>query len=394
MSIKTWLHCIKSTAYFFLGIIIVIPGFIGYVLLTVPFYIYRLFVSHILKNTAICPDGITNIVSAGFGTNYAAEFLTCTAFPARTSTNSITPRHFVKGRIPENKVRQMIQDRWLEARNPNGKYKYPQFHQYIVSWLGCMFWKNDSHFDLDNHFKVHYCANSDLEKYTEDLMCKLLNKPFERYRSPWEIHVVYSCTCSTGNVSETEEKESVCKICGRTEMTVFISRAHHCLGDGLSLIFTMLEGLFNCQLIKSLAKQKSSVQRKRKLTLSNNRNKNSCNSTIALFAKEMFRFGYDMGFVVVFCLFRVNNQTSLHISPKKRLRTQVTGKSIKVPIEQIKQIKNYFGVSFSSVLLSCVSAATAKQIAQDKQSPYKRSMLIAMPVPLPGHPLNKLVNHL
>lgn len=392
MSRDAHIHTIKqvlnTVALFCFGVGIVIPGFVLYVLVTVPFYIYRLFVSKILRNTFLCPNGIASIVSLGFGINHAADFISCTALPSKPSRNTIASRHFVKGRIPEQEVRQMIMERWLESKSPNGEYKYPEGQQYIVSWMGYMFWKNDSRFDLNNHFETHYCTNSKLDQYTEDLKEELLNKPYKSNRSPWEIHAVYSCNCE---IIDSQVSDGKCIICGQKEMTVFVFRGHHCLGDGFSLLFVALEGLFDCRLIDSLTKQKSDGKNQSGLMLFNNHMKNSvlCNAAIGL--RLLFQICIDMGFVVYFVLFRICHPTSLRIS--NSLKHSTTAKSVQIPLQRIKQIKSHYGVSFSSVLLSCVSAALAKHISKSKEKQDNGSMLIVFPVPLPNHPFRKLANH-
>lgn len=380
-------HVLQSTTYFLIGLLVVFPGFLCFILITIPAYIYRIFVSKVLAKTFFAPVGLAHIVSPGYGTGYAAEFYKCSrANPARPSRNAIVSSTLVSGRISETYIKNLIQSRWLYAKSLSGKLKYPEFRQYIISWMGYMFWKEDTQFQLENHFKSHYMnGHADLEAFSASMEETLLNKPFSRHTSPWECHVVYSCDCEFNDDFKTIRN---CKTCGKKEDTVILIRIHHCLADGLSIIYAVFEALYGCRLQKlsdeNQVYQKVVPSKQKHWSL-------FAKSKVIIF--KLLEFFRGLGFILVFFLFRINRQSSLHISDDKKSWNQISVKSDRLSVQKLKQIKNHFKVSFSSLLLSCISSALSKQ-TNSRSQPGNKNMLIAFPSPLPGHPMDRLINHL
>ncbi|ODM86988.1 hypothetical protein Ocin01_19694 [Orchesella cincta] len=91
-------------------------------------------------------------------------------------------------------------------------------------------------------------------------------------------------------------------------------------------------------------------------------------------------------------------KTPWHVPDEEKSWMQIYERSDIIPIGKIKTIKNSFGVSFTGVLLSCVSAGISvglnKKI-REKQGFKKgpNSISVATILPLPDHP-DKLANHL
>ncbi|MCX6042448.1 MAG: wax ester/triacylglycerol synthase family O-acyltransferase [Caldilinea sp.] len=95
--------------------------------------------------------------------------------------------------------------------------RYARFRQRIVAGLGGrLFWEQDPHFDLRNHF----CRLSppQTEEGLQRLVNSLIHEPLDRQKPLWRFYLV------------DELKGS----------SVLFGRIHHCVGDGMALIRVLL----------------------------------------------------------------------------------------------------------------------------------------------------------
>ncbi len=96
----------------------------------------------------------------------------------------------------------------------------PRLRQRIVksnSRLGGLVWETDPHFDLTYHVRPARLDRAD-QAALQDLAGRLMTDPFDPRRPQWQFHFV----------PHYEEGSAV------------ICRLHHCIGDGLALLYVLL----------------------------------------------------------------------------------------------------------------------------------------------------------
>jgi WS/DGAT/MGAT family acyltransferase len=114
--------------------------------------------------------------------------------------------------VSADRLRDVIEQRLL---------RFPRFRQRVGGAgtpLATQRWQDDPAFDLDHHFQVVELpeggADHDLERFVSDLMAR----PLDPSRPLWQFHFVPHYQGGSA----------------------LISRIHHCIGDGLALIYVML----------------------------------------------------------------------------------------------------------------------------------------------------------
>ncbi len=88
-------------------------------------------------------------------------------------------------------------------------------------------WKKDPDFLIQNHIVEIMCNGSNLASIHQEY----LNKPYEKYRSPWEVILVRNV-----NNNDTSEKHPT---------SFVVLRVHHVMADAKSLLKLMVECLGN-----------------------------------------------------------------------------------------------------------------------------------------------------
>ncbi|CAL8130749.1 unnamed protein product [Orchesella dallaii] len=333
------------------------------ILLSVPFYILRYLLSKWAKYYS--NGAIIEPVSAS-GNMFAPELHPSKIHrpPRCAVVTTIT----LKGCLTVEEVFKKVKTQWL------GEYKgrpsrYPELTYYADSWFGFMFWKKDFQFKLENHihsFKIVGKTEPEIEEEVRSLTEQLLNKPFPPRRSPWE-----------GFVIQIDSNN------GHKLKTKIVLRLHHALADGYSITAALVEGLAGVPLSEvAVNTSKSGVPKKRESLVDN-----------LIYYGVFFplRVCYD---ATSFFSWMHATKTPWHVVDEEKKWEQLYERSDVIPIENIKGIKNRFGVSFTGVLLSCVSAGISKHMNKKLKGNQKfNSISVATILPLSHHP-DKLTNHL
>ncbi|CAL8139150.1 unnamed protein product [Orchesella dallaii] len=348
-----------KTTKIFLGGIVVIAIYLGLIIVCIPIYIYRFVISLCVK--CFYKNKFGNIVSP-YSTPMAIELIPSNnVYPTRTA---ICVQCVVDGKITVEEVEEAINRRWLGNNS-----SYPELKQYVVPFMGFMFWKSDPNFNLKNHLKSHTITeSSDENQFTAEqensqFLEKLLNKPFNPERSPWEFYIV-------NNYRNEQLKDS----CIQEEMTLIVFRFHHCLADGFSILRAIVEGLMETPLTTlALPSPKTlfglaSLKKKMKFALT-----------------ALLRLPYDAGNAIGLAFYP---KTPLYTTDERRGCELLYERNELMPIHRIKDIKNKLGVSFSGVLLAAISAAVAKSLhkLQSKQGGNSKDIErtpFGIPLPIP-----------
>ncbi|CAL8092105.1 unnamed protein product [Orchesella dallaii] len=314
-----------------------------------PIYIFRLVV--ILLAKLFRPDlgEIVNALSSIFVHDlFSGKRPRCNLIVPMTLQGHWTPEEF----------KEIIHEKWIKDRF------YQKFCQYPYPWLGFMFWKNDSeNFNLNNHIAYHKSSSgttTSTEKLNE-LVENLLNEPFSPERSPWELHYVANYKNTQDKVNTSDEPTFA-----------LVLKIHHCLADGFSLLSAIAEGLGGQSLnkIKMPSPQNTKGTFLEELTFF---------LTFPFKVLSEFVSAYENG----------HEKCSWRVSDKRKAWWQLYARSELIPIRQIKDIKNAFGVSFTSVLLSAIASGIHEDLKLRRKSsitlPQNRSMPCLSVLPVPGH---------
>lgn len=284
---------------------------IAFFVACVPVLIYRWCLVKLCSKYIPKEDGIRRPVSP-LGNIFAPELMTNK--PPRCAIIATFVLENEKP-VDHDEIKTRIQSRWIEAietENHKKELKYPELQQYVDFWMGFMFWKQDFKFDLSHHLKFQKIPETtrDVEDttsqiYIHSLVEDLLNRPFPRGRSPWEIYIVENY-----KNSELASTKLVSK-----SMTAIVLRFHHSLADGYSLLYAVTEGLFGQSIteVDLAVPQESTLAQYIKP-----------HSSLAL-GSLLLNMIHDVGSICLTCLNM--KKTPWHVSDRKKKWKQLHGKS-------------------------------------------------------------------
>lgn len=157
--------------------------------------------------------------------------------PKCTIVTSLT----LDGDISVEKVQSLFTRNVLEQKisegPQRGQIRYPEFKQYITTFMGFRVWKNVPYFHIDNHIFERSPPNnnsSDSASFTQEIDMnnlheELCNKRFYPRRSPWDITIIRHALITNERCDNPK--------------TILYFRIHHILGDGKSIHKVLVEGL-------------------------------------------------------------------------------------------------------------------------------------------------------
>jgi len=115
----------------------------------------------------------------------------------------------VEGTLDRERLREILAQRIAVL---------PRFRQRIVRRKGRPRWEDDPDFDLDAHLHWERLPDPGGDEELREVVSRLVSEPLDPRRPLWSFHVV-----------ENFQGE-----------TVFYGRIHHCIGDGVGLMFVLL----------------------------------------------------------------------------------------------------------------------------------------------------------
>lgn len=373
--------------YIILGTFVVLPVFIIYAGFSLTFMLYRYAaVSLLLSRCFKRKYSFEKMVNADLSTSYALEYLSSVS-NCRSSRNTILSSSLIEGLIPYPDWVQIVRTGWIEEKNNDGTLKYPEFQTYVDTFMGYCYWRKENDFSLDNHMTYHDISeNIDLDEFIVNLFEKLLNKPFSAKRSPWDVHIVHGWN-----------KDKI-------RVTILVTRSHHVLGDGLSVMSAVVQGIIKRKMIDlqvvspALTNPNQKIDEETGETVEPYVQQNRVSCTKIVFERLIqvisfvVRLLHDLGCITWFGMWGAAVSTRFHVDDDKKTWQYSYEKSRLIEMEKVKRIGKYFGVRFTSVVLSCVAVGISKCF--EKGNVPKKDFIIAAPWPLPGHSLEELVNHL
>lgn len=329
-----------------------------FVVVSIPVYIFRLVVKLLAKWFRPDLGEILNGTSSMFVNDLF------TNKPPRTT---VVVTMYVRGCISLDEMKDLAMKGWIRPVNKiTGKLEFVQFQQYPVRWLGFTFYKNAfDTFHINNHVILHtprngkFVEENELNEHVE----KILNDQFTPKQSPWELHVI-----------PVYKNEKMFPASNPLESSVLLFKVHHSLADGFSIVSAIVEGFCG----HPLTNMKLPIPRLPQRTP---------------WEKIQYITGLPLS---SFCEMSYVLSNSFRGSPwkvadDKKEWYQFCGKSDIIPVTSIKQIKNKFNVSFTSVLLSAISAGIFNSLMDVKRktgyenrehaSPQSMYCLSALPIP-------------
>lgn len=267
-----------------------------------------------------------------------------------------------EGTIEVEKVKDAVLKTWIPKP---GQTKIPpsyaRFHQYPIRWKGFTFWKNESNaFNVNSHVSLlssaDHCISQD---QLDTLMEKVLNTRFPEGQSPWQAYIIENYKPDF----PTDKQHSVVTLAW-----------HHCITDGVGMMIALLEVLGETlQLPKIQFPKRKGLQK-------------------ILFAIA-FPINYLHELGTLAC--RMFEKNPFKVTDSQKAWYQVCAKSKPVSIETLKQVKNHFQVSFTSVLISAISAASHRFLIAKNNIGCKENnaLSFASVLPMPGPIRNPGLNN-
>lgn len=158
-------------------------------------------------------------------------------FDGSISRASVVTTLTVDGDIKLQQIKILFTKNVFEAQIRSGmgtkQLRYPELKQFLTTFMGFRIWKNDTHFNIDNHVLEKSDLFTDCKE--EELLAKIhheiLNKPYHEQRSPWNMILVRNASESNNNTLNNK--------------TVIAIRFHHAMADGRSILKLIVECLGN-----------------------------------------------------------------------------------------------------------------------------------------------------
>lgn len=271
----------------------------------------------------------------------------------------IVPYMYLANNLDIHTVVKFLKEKVIEPK------LYPQLTQRIVRRYGYHFWYSVDDFKVENH--VHYlkpeCPNMAVTRteLRDAVSNSSENVSFDPSKSPWEVLVVPTMI---------DDRDPEVK-------SVFILRVNHCLMDGFSVINFMEKVALEPWKMRSGDK----LGEKPKKT----------NKIIQIYKFLMLLF---LGPYHFFKMFTFSNDTHKFVRNtfksdfEEIYNSQCTPE---IPDSRLKSVKNDYGVSMSSLIVTLLSHAIGKYMKRGG-SPMPSTIHGLLSFPLPGHD-DVLTNH-
>lgn len=243
---------------------------------------------------------------------------------------------------------------------------------FITHWAGYTFWQKDEKFNIDNHVSCYHQTGAVDEKELHKIKLELLNRPFTRNKSPWEVLIVKNFEPDLDNNAHVVDKNK--------EYTAVVIRFHHSMVDGFSVIKQ-----FEKPLITKVA-----VNTKKPLGWPHSSNKENDRFQRLWHLIKLIVYG-PIELIIDHMSYTEDHDWSNSRNPYTR--DYFLSRPFSIKLSYLKQLKSNLKVSFSAVTLAaCAGAVRSAMLKQKRRLP--KTIQILVPTLLPGHPDDCCTNHL
>lgn len=273
----------------------------------------------------------------------------------------------VVGKIDRLHVIRAFENLLETSVTSSGEPLYPEMTQKVVTKFGYKFWKNVDNFQMDSHITYLNPENPDApvtDSELREVIARFGKTPLNSQRSPWQIFVVRNLSSSTNPAVKS----------------AFIMRLHHVMFDGNSIL-NVFGRLTDNEL--TLAGPKADQ-------LKNQATKNPILKWLQAILKPVvvcIRGPYELiGQIMMYD----NNQLS-KTSRENFKNVMRFYECEPIPMEELKAIKNFYGVSLTALHTTLVIRGLKKFMESKNINEEKVHM--TFPLPVLNHP-DKLRNYL
>jgi len=241
----------------------------------------------------------------------------------------------------DQSVNRFAQNTILRKHESTGKFEYPEFQQCPTMWLGYPFWKNESNFDVQHHFR-----HGRLEKLhqLQPYINQNLTMAFPPNVSPWLIEFI--------QVGETPDEHYFCLY------------FHHSLGDGASICRALLHSSDAEPTVLDLERRMKE-------------RKTSCGNPLHFILNAMGSYFRVVGKMVE------SDQGPWDMSGI--VGSRHFGISDIIPLSVLKKLGASYNVSVSALLLALITGAIRRKMSRDRVA-IPEELRCFLPIFTPNHP--------
>ncbi|CAG7725579.1 unnamed protein product [Allacma fusca] len=277
----------------------------------------------------------------------------------------IVIKYVIEGTPDIIRVKELILNNWIKAKYENGSPRFGELTHYVSHWMGFAFWTPEKKFNIGEHVKIKgsesgFTTETQLTVY----MNELSTKPYEKYKSPWELIIVPNI------VRE--------RFADRTPRSAVIINFHHCLTDGFGLL-TLMSKISSSVVgsgVESKSPEKKVLARQQKISLGG-----ICKGVYFL-----LRAPYDF---ISYMIVKVDptKYNSWHL-PEAELEKEwtISPATEHISSELVKEIKNCYGVSFNAVILAAFTGSIRNVMLCHPTKKVPDFIRVSVPVPVSSHP--------
>lgn len=353
----------KETIVWLLSYVFILYVFI----FTAPFAVYRKVITVVAK---IYDKDITTGIT-GLSTIFHRDFDSYHEKPLHAIVACLRVKG---GNLSVSLLQKYFMEKVVLKNNPKtGKVAYPELQQHFTRFMGYSFLKWDRSFDISKHVIVYNDDNEMVvtQPVLMELWQYLMVKPFPRNRSPWEVVLVENY------VGEKGEGENA------PDWIIFV-RINHAIADGFCFE-NILSSLFETDYTPDFyaVSHKSKEEQEKLKTQQKIQN-------VMLYLQCLAKGPYEL---VNRGIRFADDFHALHIQAEKKCNEYFVLESPRIPVKEIKQIKQRLGIGFTAVLLG-VACGAVRQFLIKNGTPLPAKYTATIPFPSKPKREDKLENDL
>lgn len=259
----------------------------------------------------------------------------------------------VDGILPISKFSKLIDDRFVNYRDLNGKLHYWKATKRIRAGCINFYWVEDEHFDLKKHVYELQTTRVTSENELRQVLSRHRSTKlsYENGGSPWEFVLI------PYQVSNCHK-------------TVIFARLSHALADGSALAYF---------LVNQLGSSKEKIENNAHLKFSQIRKGFTKYHRYLLHLKALWIFPV----VQLSTLLAFKDNNALHVS--KATGTKCITWTNPLDLENIKSVKNRLGCTVNDVLMGCL-AKTLNDYFKMKDTICPRAVSLIFPLDIRSSP--------
>ena len=235
-------------------------------------------------------------------------------------------------------LQKALQTKMVEARSDEGVEMYPRATRYVHAGYFHYYWAEEKNFDISDHVYEWGKKIVTSEDELQEIISEISSRPLisSQNKSPWEYVIIPY------------------RIENKLRSAVLL-RSHHCIADGLSYMYFLMNQLNDAPIIQRSVPKLSATEKS------------------LIWAKSFFNIPLTM----IKVLFFPSTKHDLHctgVSGKKHMAW-----SKPIDLRLIKEIKNKLKVTINDILVGCLATSINLYFLEKKLKPPS-DFLVSFPV--------------